>query len=62
MIYRRSLHSVYDIEYHVVFYAKYRRRAIYGNIAEMHVEAITEVCFANYVAINENMSLAQITC
>ena len=57
MAYRRSSHSVYNIECHVVFCAKYRDRALYSNIVEMCIEVITEVCSANYVAINENVRL-----
>ena len=30
MTYRRSSHSVYDIEYHIVFYTKYRYRVLYS--------------------------------
>ena len=56
MIYRRSSHSVYDIEYHIVFCTKYRYRVLYGNIAEICIEVIREICSANYIdIISENM-------
>ena len=51
MTYRRSSHSVYDIEYHIVFCTKYRYRVLYGNIAERCIEVIREICATNYVDI-----------
>ncbi|MBR1480096.1 MAG: transposase [Alphaproteobacteria bacterium] len=51
MAYRRSSHSVYDIEYHIVFCIKCRYRALYSNIAERRIGVITEVRSANYVGI-----------
>ncbi|MBQ7524464.1 MAG: transposase [Alphaproteobacteria bacterium] len=60
--YRRSSHSVYDIEYHAVFCTKYRYRVLYSNIAGRCIKAIMEACSANYVDIHENVSLDQITC
>ena len=51
MTYRRSSHSVYDIEYHIVFCTKYRYRVLYSNIAERCIEVIREICSANYIDI-----------
>ena len=51
MTYRRSSHSVYDIEYHIVFCTKYRHRVLYGNIAERCIEVIRKICSANYIDI-----------
>ena len=51
MTYRRSSHSVYDIEYHIVFCTKYRYRVLYGNIAERCIEVIRKICSANYIDI-----------
>ena len=48
---RTSAHSVYDIEYHIVFYTKYRRRVLYGNIAERCIEVIREIWETNFVDI-----------
>ena len=51
MTYRRSSHSEYDIEYHIVFCTKYRYRVLYGNIAERCIEVIRKICSANYIDI-----------
>ena len=51
MTYRRSSHSEYDIEYHIVFCTKYRYRVLYGNIAERCIDVIREICSANYIDI-----------
>ena len=51
MAYGRSSHSVYDKEYHIVFWTKYRYRVLYGSIAERCVEVIREICSSNYVDI-----------
>ncbi|MBR1479687.1 MAG: IS200/IS605 family transposase [Alphaproteobacteria bacterium] len=57
MAYRRSSHSIYNIEYHIVFCAKCRHRILYRNIAERCMEVISKVCSVNYVdIINENIS------
>lgn len=49
--YRRSVHSVYDIKYHLVWITKYRKSVLTGKIAEQTRELIREICKLNDVDI-----------
>lgn len=51
MKYRKSAHSVYELEYHVVFCTKYRYRVLCGDVANRCREQIIEICAANYIDI-----------
>ncbi|MBQ7524136.1 MAG: IS200/IS605 family transposase [Alphaproteobacteria bacterium] len=48
MIYRRSSHSVYDIEYRIAFRTKYRRRSAIQQYYRAVCKVIRKVCYANY--------------
>ncbi|MBR1479940.1 MAG: IS200/IS605 family transposase [Alphaproteobacteria bacterium] len=51
MIYRRSSHSVYDIECHIVFCTKYRCGGAIRQYYRAMYKVIRKVCSANYVDI-----------
>jgi putative transposase len=42
--YRKTSHAVYDIKYHVVWSTKYRKKVLYGQVAERLRELIREIC------------------
>ena len=48
MTYRKSSNSIYDIECHKVFCAKYRYRVLCGTIAARCIAVLTKKCSANY--------------
>ncbi len=49
--YRKSLHCMYDIKYHIVWITKYRKPVITGKIALRTRELIRMVCQSNEVQI-----------
>jgi putative transposase len=51
MNYRKSSHSLYGLQYHVVFCTKYRYRVLSAGIADRCRELIREICLASYVDI-----------
>jgi putative transposase len=42
--YRKTSHVVYDIKYHIVWSTKYRKKVLYGQIAERLRDLIREIC------------------
>jgi putative transposase len=42
--YRTTSHSVYDPKYHVVWITKYRKKVLYGQVAERLRDLIREIC------------------
>ncbi|MHB8581198.1 MAG: IS200/IS605 family transposase [Ignavibacteriaceae bacterium] len=49
--YRKSSHSVYDLEYHIVWITKYRKKVIVGAVAERVRELVREISKANDIEI-----------
>src|SRR5208283_5696292 len=49
--YRTTSHSVYDLKYHVVWITKYRKKVLYGQVAERLRDLIREICKAKDVEI-----------
>lgn len=49
--YRKTSHAVYDIKYHVVWSTKYRKKVLYGQVAERLRELIREICKGNEINI-----------
>ncbi len=47
--YRKTSHAVYDIKYHVVWSTKYRKKVLYGQVAERLRELIREICKGNEI-------------
>ena len=50
---RKSAHSTYRCEYHIVFAPKYRRKVIYGNLREDIGEILRKLCEQKEVQIIE---------
>ena len=48
---RKGSHTVYDIEYHVVWTTKYRYKIIHGKIAERLRELLRQGCQANGITV-----------
>lgn len=48
---KRGSHTVYDIEYHVVWTTKYRYKILKGKIAERLIELLRQGCAARNVTI-----------
>jgi len=48
---RKGSHTVYDIEYHVVWTTKYRYKIIQGKIAERLRELLRQGCQANGITV-----------
>jgi putative transposase len=42
--YRTTSHSVYDLKYHLVWITKYRKKVLYGQIAERLRDLLREIC------------------
>ena len=42
--YRSSIHTVYDLKYHIVWITKYRKPVLQGEIAKRARELIREIC------------------
>ena len=51
MEYRKGSHTVYDIEYHVVWTTKYRYKVLEGKIAERMREVLRQGCEANGITV-----------
>ena len=51
MEFRKGSHTVYDIEYHVVWTTKYRYKVLHGKIAERLRELLRQGCEANGITI-----------
>ena len=49
--YRTTSHSVYDLKYHVVWITKYRKKVLYGQVAERLRDLLREICKAKDVEI-----------
>ena len=49
--YRTTSHSVYDLKYHVVWITKYRKKVLYGQVAERLRDLIREICKTKDVEI-----------
>jgi REP-associated tyrosine transposase len=42
--YRKTSHSVYDLNYHLVWITKYRKPVFFGDVAVRLRELIREIC------------------
>ena len=51
MEYKKGSHTVYDIEYHVVWTTKYRYKVLQGKIAERLREVLRQGCQAHGITI-----------
>ena len=51
MEYKRGSHTVYDIEYHIVWTTKYRYKVLQGKIAERLREVMRQGCQAHGMTI-----------
>ena len=51
MEYRKGSHTVYSIEYHIVWTTKYRYKVLQGRIAERLRELLRQGCEANKITI-----------
>ena len=49
--YRKTSHTVFDVKVHIVWITKYRKRVLYGQVAERARELIREVCRGHEVEI-----------
>jgi putative transposase len=49
--YRKTSHSVYDIEYHFVWITKYRKPILSGAVATRLRELIREICHTVAIGI-----------
>ena len=49
--YRKTSHAVYDIKYHLVWSTKYRKKVLYGQVAERLRDLIREICKSNEIDI-----------
>jgi len=51
MEYKKGSHSVYQLQYHIVFCTKYRYRVLTGDIGRRARALIKEICATNYVDV-----------
>ena len=51
MEYRKGSHTVYSIEYHMVWATKYRYKVLQGKVAERAREILRQGCEANKITI-----------
>ena len=51
MEFKKGSHTVYDIEYHVVWTTKYRYKVLHGKVAERLREILRQGCQANDITI-----------
>ncbi|MDR1158305.1 MAG: IS200/IS605 family transposase [Oscillospiraceae bacterium] len=51
MEYRKGSHTVYDIEYHVVWTTKYRYKILHGKVAERLREVLRQGCRTHGITI-----------
>jgi len=49
--YRTTSHSVYDLKYHLVWITKYRKKVLYGQVAERLRDLLREICKTKDVEI-----------
>jgi putative transposase len=49
--YRTTSHSVYDLKFHLVWITKYRKKVLYGQVAERLRDLIREICKTKDVEI-----------
>ena len=49
--FRKGSHTIYDIQYHIVWTTKYRYKVIHGKIAERLRELIRQGCAAREITI-----------
>jgi putative transposase len=49
--YRKGAHTIYDIQYHVVWVTKYRYKVLRGEVAERTREVIRQVCMSRDLKI-----------
>ena len=49
--YRKTSHTVFDVKAHIVWITKYRKKVLYGQVAERARELIREVCKEHDVEI-----------
>lgn len=49
--YRKGPHTVYDIQYHLVWVTKYRYKVLRGEVAERAREIIRQVCLSRDIKI-----------
>ena len=49
--YRKTSDAVYDIKYHLVWSTKYRKKVLYGQVAERLRDLIREICKSNEIDI-----------
>ena len=49
--YRTASHSVYDLKYHPVWITKYRKKVLYGQVAERLRDLLREICKTKDVEI-----------
>ena len=49
--YRTTSHSVYDLKYHLVWITKYRKKVLYGQVAERLRDLVREICKTKDVEI-----------
>ena len=49
--YRTTSHSVYDLKYHLVWITKYRKKVLYGQVAEWLRDLVREICKTKDVEI-----------
>jgi len=49
--YRQSAHAVFDLKYHIIWCAKYRKKVLRGRIAERARDLIRQICAARGVVI-----------
>jgi putative transposase len=49
--YRQGAHTIYDIQYHLVWVTKYRYQVLQGEVAERAREIIRQVCMSRDISI-----------
>jgi putative transposase len=49
--YRKGAHTVYDIQYHLVWVTKYRYHVLRGEVAERAREVLRQVCLSRDIEI-----------
>jgi len=49
--YRKGVHTVYDIQYHLVWVTKYRYHVLRGDVAERAREVLRQVCLSRDIEI-----------
>jgi putative transposase len=57
--YRKGPHTVYDVQYHLVWVTKYRYHVLKGDVAQRARELIRQTCEARNITILGRHSLLQ---